>query len=122
VALGFLFFRDDSAKPVEGSDGTGAATFRPAPGIAISVGNAVDLLPQPLQPLYAQLRERGCDAVSGLISQVPAEEQVAAKRRLLLTYAQEPGLSSTEKRRLIEVSRDLLGPVDQQMVAWHLGL
>jgi hypothetical protein len=105
VALGFFAFRD-----------------LPAPGIAISVGNAVELLPAPLQPLYAQLRERGCDAFSGLIRQVPAEEQGAAGRRLLLAYAQEPGLSVTEKKRLIEVSRDLLGPVDQQMVAWHLGL
>ena len=122
VALGFLFFRDDSGKPIEGSDGKASATFKPAPGIAISVGNAVELLPEPLHPLYAQLLERGCDAMSGLINQVPAEEQTATKRRLLLTYAQEPGLSAEEKRRLIEVSRDLLAPVDQQMIAWHLGL
>jgi hypothetical protein len=122
VALGFLFFRDDSNKPIEGSDGKGAATFKLAPGIAISVGNVVELLPEPLHPLYAQLLERGCDAMTGLINQVPVEEQVAAKRRLLLAYAQEPGLSAEEKRRLIAVSRELLAPVDQQMVAWHLGL
>jgi hypothetical protein len=122
VALGFLFFRDASNKPIEGSDGKGAATFKLAPGIAISVGNAVELLPEPLHPIYAQLLERGCDAMTGLINQVPVEEQVAAKRRLLLAYAQEPGLSAEEKRRLIAVSRELLAPVDQQMVAWHLGL
>jgi len=71
-----------------------------------TVGDPVALLPENLKPLYAQLRKQGCQVIGKLVAQLPPREHSAARRRLLLAYSQEAGLSTAEKSQTLATARE----------------
>ena len=97
-----------------------SVTYQTGEGNQITVGDPVALLPENLKPLYAQLRQQGCQAIETLVAQFPPHEQSTALRRLLLAYAQEVGLSPDEKSRILAIAKLLLGTVDQNSIEWYL--